>query len=73
MVVFVMTPHCTVVGEDHCWEEFTVSEFRVEVMGLILKWDVTCSLYLPTRLQHSLNPRDSNMGLICNETLETFC
>jgi hypothetical protein len=26
---------CTVVGEDQCWEEHTVSDFRVELVWLI--------------------------------------
>jgi hypothetical protein len=30
-----MTSYRTVVGEDQCMEEHTVSEFRAEVIGLI--------------------------------------
>ena len=30
-----MMPHCTGVGEDQCLEEYTVSECRVEVIGLV--------------------------------------
>ena len=50
-----------------------MSEFRVEVICLIPELQgVVCSLYLPTELQDSLNTRDSDTGLICNEILEAF-
>jgi hypothetical protein len=35
MVVCVTILRCTVAGEDQCWKEHTVFEFRVEVIWLI--------------------------------------
>jgi hypothetical protein len=46
MVVCVRMLCCTVVGEDQCWEEHTVSEFSVEVIGLILEVGGNMSLVL---------------------------
>jgi len=66
-----MTPRCTAVGEDQCSEEHTLSECRVEVTGLVP--EVGGSKFLVLAYQTtSHNPRDSDIGLFCNENLGIF-